>query len=78
MASKAPSLNTKQVQEVFGVKSHVTILRWRNEDDPLPHELIGDNGKPRVRFPVSKVKAWAKRYGIPIVKEPEAVLREAS
>lgn len=76
----APSLTTKQLQQAFGV-AHMTVYNWRQgtaTKDALPFTLENpDAVKPRVRFPLAKIKAWAKRNGVPFAVEPEKILAKA-
>jgi predicted DNA-binding transcriptional regulator AlpA len=61
MAKK--TLTTKQLMAGFGV-SDMTVFTWRKgtaTKEPIPHTVDGRS----VTFPVSEVKAWAKKHGVP-------------
>jgi predicted DNA-binding transcriptional regulator AlpA len=67
------NLNTKQVMALAGV-SHMTVYQWRAGTatrDALPSY---EGSRPRsVEFKPGELKAWAKRYGIPLKLDPVQV-----
>ncbi|MNK65503.1 hypothetical protein D3C87_848000 [compost metagenome] len=67
----AMRLTTKDVEDAFGV-TPMTVYNWRKGTptrEPLPAEVEGR----RVFYRAARLKAWAKRHGIPLLKDPEAV-----
>ena len=73
MATK--SLTIAQAQVAFGV-AHMTLHNWRKgtaTKDALPVEQSGN----RVRIPLVKAKAWAKKHGVEFAVDPETLISEA-
>lgn len=68
----AKSLTIAQAQIAFGV-AHMTLHNWRKgtaTKEALPVEQDGN----RVRIPLVKAKAWAKKNGVEFVVDPETLL----
>ncbi len=64
------NLKIKQVMALAGV-SHMTVFGWRagsKKRDPLPTKT---GANPRsVEFQPGKLRAWARKYGIPLKHDP--------
>lgn len=71
-AQQANALTNKNMMNLFGV-SHVTIFNWRKgtpQREQLPTVQVGNS----IRYPVVKVKAWAKSHGIEMLMDPQTLV----
>lgn len=59
-------LTTQDLVEMFG-RTELTISNWR-EQFGLPYVVIPGNERDAIRFRENKVRKWAERQGVPIVK----------
>lgn len=64
MASQ--KLTTKDLTDVFGV-TPMTIFNWRR-GTPTREPLPAENEGRRVFYRPARLKAWAKRHGIPLLR----------
>lgn len=55
---------TADVQRALG-RSHQTIKTWR-KDYNLPTVCIRGDAKPALRFVPEDVRAWARKYDLPV------------
>lgn len=65
----ATRLTTKDVMGAFGV-TPMTVYNWRMGSptrEPLPAETVGRS----VFYRAARVKAWARRHGVPLLRELE-------
>ncbi len=71
----AQQLNSAQAQAVLGC-SHMTLLAWRRgsaKRDPLPTLKPKPNAPARVFFSALQLRKWAKKYGIELAQDPDAL-----
>lgn len=59
-----PRLNTKQVQEIYGV-SLKTLSEWRNNRG-MPHRKIGRE----CFYLVSELEEWDRAHKVPLERSP--------
>lgn len=67
-----------QAARAFGVSAQ-TLWLWRGGTPTkaaTPHEVEQVGKVNRITYPVGKLKAWAKRHGIPFAVDPDEVLRQ--
>jgi len=71
--SRSQVLNSRNIMSLFGI-SHMTVYNWRagsSGRDPLPVNLTTQGG---VEFPVTRIKAWARKHQIPMTMDPESLV----
>jgi hypothetical protein len=73
-------MTTQQAARAFGV-STMTLYLWRQgtpTKDPLPSTKETKTEKPRIGYPISSARKWAKKHGIEFAVDPDKVVLEPS